>query len=369
MLARARLCPYLPCQPYHWMLKVSKAGHREAVKAMERAGCGRKLALGLLRLNFYRTIFHSLLSLNNRRPRLHFRFRWRLHPHCFRYRYPRCYLNYTPSCRRLPANPYPYRSSIGRPSSRIPGFDRASWFARREYAACPVSWNIILPLHTTCPWRSGALSCRGYQTALGAQNSGRSHADDQRGQRQGMNKRVFQYRESFHANSANNKERQKSERSAPFLKMMPLTKKMKFKCRKKFVCASSLSDLNRCERVTWRGQILTILKANSCSIGRKSGEISPVQTLLQPISVKPGRLPAADFSSQSPGESQSSMIARRGVTETGEEPVGIHACPAGHIETCLNIDVIGGRVQHEHMEVMGDGRLGGAIGRTPPPGG
>ena len=41
-----------------------------------------------------------------------------------------------------------------------------------------------------------------------------------------------------------------------------------------FIVASSLSDLkNRSEKVTGRGQILRILKANSYSIGRKSGEI------------------------------------------------------------------------------------------------
>ncbi len=54
---------------------------------------------------------------------------------------------------------------------------------------------------------------------------------------------------------------------------------------------SSLSDLkNRSEKVTGRGQILTILKANSYSIGRKSGEIWTGQTLLQPISFKSDRL-------------------------------------------------------------------------------
>jgi hypothetical protein len=53
----------------------------------------------------------------------------------------------------------------------------------------------------------------------------------------------------------------------------------------------SLSDLkNRSEKVTGRGQILTILKANSRSIARKSGEICTVQTLLQPISFKSDRL-------------------------------------------------------------------------------
>ncbi len=38
--------------------------------------------------------------------------------------------------------------------------------------------------------------------------------------------------------------------------------------------ARSLSDLkNRSEKVTGQGEILTILQANSCSIGQKSGEI------------------------------------------------------------------------------------------------
>ncbi|MDN5752654.1 MAG: hypothetical protein L0H15_05150 [Nitrosospira sp.] len=35
---------------------------------------------------------------------------------------------------------------------------------------------------------------------------------------------------------------------------------------------------------------MTILKANSCSIGQKSGEIWTGQTLLQPISFKSDRL-------------------------------------------------------------------------------
>ena len=59
---------------------------------------------------------------------------------------------------------------------------------------------------------------------------------------------------------------------------------------------SGLSDLkNRSEKATGRGQILTILKANSRSIARKSGEICTVQTLLQPISFKPDRLPEGIF--------------------------------------------------------------------------
>jgi hypothetical protein len=47
---------------------------------------------------------------------------------------------------------------------------------------------------------------------------------------------------------------------------------------------------NRSEKVTGRGQILTILKSNSRSIARKSGEICTIQTLLQPISFKSDRL-------------------------------------------------------------------------------
>ncbi len=55
--------------------------------------------------------------------------------------------------------------------------------------------------------------------------------------------------------------------------------------------ASSLSDLkNRSKKVVGRGQILTILQANSCSIGQKGGEIWTGQTLLQPISFKSDRL-------------------------------------------------------------------------------
>ena len=38
-------------------------------------------------------------------------------------------------------------------------------------------------------------------------------------------------------------------------------------------------------------QVLTILKANSYSIGRKSGEMCTAPTLLQPISFKSDRLP------------------------------------------------------------------------------
>jgi hypothetical protein len=54
---------------------------------------------------------------------------------------------------------------------------------------------------------------------------------------------------------------------------------------------SSLSDLkNQSEKVAGRGQILTILKANSHSIARKSGEICTAQALLQPISFKSDRL-------------------------------------------------------------------------------
>ena len=55
----------------------------------------------------------------------------------------------------------------------------------------------------------------------------------------------------------------------------------------------SLSDLkNRSEKVTGRGQILTILTADSYSIGWKSSDIWPVQSFLQLISFKSDRLPA-----------------------------------------------------------------------------
>jgi hypothetical protein len=48
--------------------------------------------------------------------------------------------------------------------------------------------------------------------------------------------------------------------------------------------------MNRSKKVTGRGQILTILKANSRSIARESGEICTAQTLLQPICFKSDRL-------------------------------------------------------------------------------
>ena len=54
---------------------------------------------------------------------------------------------------------------------------------------------------------------------------------------------------------------------------------------------SSLSDLkNRSENPVGRGQILTILQGNSCSIAQKSGEICTGQADLQPISFKSDRL-------------------------------------------------------------------------------
>ncbi|MEO7560805.1 MAG: hypothetical protein ABIT23_11175 [Nitrosospira sp.] len=58
---------------------------------------------------------------------------------------------------------------------------------------------------------------------------------------------------------------------------------------------SGLPDLkNRSEKVTGQGQILMILKANSCSIARQNGEIwtGPMllTRLLQPISFKSGGL-------------------------------------------------------------------------------
>jgi hypothetical protein len=53
----------------------------------------------------------------------------------------------------------------------------------------------------------------------------------------------------------------------------------------------SLSDLgNRSENSAGRGQILSILKVNSCSIDQESGEIWTVQTDLQQIYPKSDRL-------------------------------------------------------------------------------
>jgi len=53
----------------------------------------------------------------------------------------------------------------------------------------------------------------------------------------------------------------------------------------------SLSGLgNLSENSAGRGQILTILKVNSCSIGQESGEIWIVQTDLQQIYSKADRL-------------------------------------------------------------------------------
>src|SRR6266571_1287312 len=53
----------------------------------------------------------------------------------------------------------------------------------------------------------------------------------------------------------------------------------------------SLSDLgNRSENSYGRGQILSILQVNSCSIGQESGEIWTVQTDLQQIYPKSDRL-------------------------------------------------------------------------------
>jgi len=53
----------------------------------------------------------------------------------------------------------------------------------------------------------------------------------------------------------------------------------------------SLSDLgNRSENSAGRGQILSILQGNSCSIDQKSGGIWTVQTDLQPIYPKSDRL-------------------------------------------------------------------------------
>src|SRR6266568_4285187 len=53
----------------------------------------------------------------------------------------------------------------------------------------------------------------------------------------------------------------------------------------------SLSDLgNRSENSAGRGQILSILQVNSCSIDQESGGICTVQTDLQQIYPKPDRL-------------------------------------------------------------------------------
>ena len=53
----------------------------------------------------------------------------------------------------------------------------------------------------------------------------------------------------------------------------------------------SLSDLgNRSENLAGRGQILSILQGNSCSIDQESGEIWTVQTDLQQIYPKSDRL-------------------------------------------------------------------------------
>jgi hypothetical protein len=58
-----------------------------------------------------------------------------------------------------------------------------------------------------------------------------------------------------------------------------------------FLSPRSLSDLgNRSENSAGRGQILSILKVNSCSIDQESGEIWTVQTDLQQIYPKSDRL-------------------------------------------------------------------------------
>jgi hypothetical protein len=55
--------------------------------------------------------------------------------------------------------------------------------------------------------------------------------------------------------------------------------------------ARSLSDLgNQSENSAGRGQVLSILQGNSCSIAQKSGETWTVQTDLQQIYPKSDRL-------------------------------------------------------------------------------
>ncbi|MFZ1545863.1 MAG: hypothetical protein WAT12_02015, partial [Candidatus Nitrotoga sp.] len=53
---------------------------------------------------------------------------------------------------------------------------------------------------------------------------------------------------------------------------------------------------NRSENRAERGQILTILQGNSCSIAQKSGEIYTAQLYLQPIYFKSDRLLGRRFS-------------------------------------------------------------------------
>lgn len=54
--------------------------------------------------------------------------------------------------------------------------------------------------------------------------------------------------------------------------------------------------------------------------------------------------------------------------KTGEESIGIHACPARHIETRLDIDTVGCGMQDKQLKMMRDCRLGREIG-WPPSGG
>jgi len=61
--------------------------------------------------------------------------------------------------------------------------------------------------------------------------------------------------------------------------------------QKGHVAPRSLSDLgNRSENTAGRGQILSILQGNSCSITQKCGYIWTVQTVLQQIYPKSDRL-------------------------------------------------------------------------------
>ena len=59
------------------------------------------------------------------------------------------------------------------------------------------------------------------------------------------------------------------------------------------------------------------------------------------------------------------VCANPGITR--KKPCCIHASPAGHINTRLDIDTVGCRVQNKQMEVMGYRRLSGRIGEPPAP--
>jgi hypothetical protein len=60
------------------------------------------------------------------------------------------------------------------------------------------------------------------------------------------------------------------------------------------------------------------------------------------------------------------MKACRNGRKTCVESVRIHACLAGHVEGCLDIETVGCRVQEEHMNMMGNGLLRRRIGMARP---